>query len=78
MIDHGDLVTLYGHLDEISVSAGQQVEMGDVVGTVGQTGQTASAALHFEVRRDASEDSEWLDPTDYLPWHARTDSCVEE
>ena len=78
MIDHGDLVTLYGHLDEISVSAGQQVEMGDIVGTVGQTGQTAAPALHFEVRQDASEDSERLDPIDYLPWHARADSCAEE
>ena len=77
MIDHGDLVTVYGHLDEISVSDGQQVEAGEAVGTVGSTGYVSGYSLHFEVRSDSSEESEQLNPLDYLPYHKRS-SAFEE
>ena len=77
MIDHGDLVTVYGHLDEISVSDGQQVDAGEAVGTVGSTGYVTGYSLHFEVRSDSSEESEQLNPLDYLPYHKRS-SAFEE
>ena len=77
MIDHGDLVTVYGHLDEISVSDGQQVEAGEAVGTVGSTGYVSGYSLHFEVRSDSSEEAERLNPLDYLPYHKRS-SAFEE
>lgn len=77
MIDHGDLVTVYGHLDEISVSDGQQVEAGEAVGTVGSTGYVTGYSLHFEVRSDSSEEAERLNPLDYLPYHKRS-SAFEE
>lgn len=77
MIDHGDLVTVYGHLDEISVSDGQQVEAGEAVGTVGSTGHVTGYSLHFEVRSDSSEEAERLNPLDYLPYHKRS-SAFEE
>lgn len=54
MIDHGDLVTLYGHLDEISVTEGQEVRRGDIIGTVGKTGEVSNPGLHFEVRQRTS------------------------
>lgn len=44
------LYTVYGHLERIDVLVGQQVETGDVLGLVGQTGKVTGPHLHFEVR----------------------------
>jgi murein DD-endopeptidase MepM/ murein hydrolase activator NlpD len=44
------LYTLYGHLSEISVEVGQQVQAGDEVGRVGMSGIAEGSHLHFEVR----------------------------
>ena len=49
-IKHGNgLSTLYAHLSTISVSAGQQVGTGDVVGYSGSTGYATGPHLHFGV-----------------------------
>ena len=59
VIAHGPFTTLYGHLQSVSVSCGQDVIPGSVVGAVGNTGNSSGPHLHFEVR--------WLDnPTDPL------------
>lgn len=42
--------TLYGHMSEIFVQPGQQVEQGTVLGRVGSTGNSTGPHLHFEVR----------------------------
>lgn len=78
MIDHGEYVTLYGHLDEISVSEGMEADKGDIVGTIGQSGQTTGPTLHFEVRKSASDDAELIDPIELLPYHERASACVED
>ncbi len=44
------LYTLYGHLDRVDVVEGQHVDVGQVIGLSGQTGQTTGPHLHFEVR----------------------------
>ncbi len=44
------LYTVYGHLSQYDVAAGQRVAMGEMVGLVGQTGFTTGPHLHFEVR----------------------------
>ena len=50
-IDHGGgLATCYGHMDKTLVKAGQAVTGGEQIGTVGRTGKTTGANLHFEVR----------------------------
>jgi murein DD-endopeptidase MepM/ murein hydrolase activator NlpD len=44
------LYTVYGHLDQVDVAVGQQVEAGDRLGLVGKTGRVTGPHLHFEVR----------------------------
>jgi murein DD-endopeptidase MepM/ murein hydrolase activator NlpD len=69
IINHkGGLQSRYAQLDSIKVTVGQQVNSGDLLGTVGTTGQPSSTQphLHFEVR--ASSSLGWVaqDPKGYL------------
>lgn len=50
LIDHANgLSTLYAHQDVISVSAGQKVSTGEIIGYVGSTGFSTGPHLHFTV-----------------------------
>jgi septal ring factor EnvC (AmiA/AmiB activator) len=63
VVDHGDKHhTLYAHLAEARVSAGQRVAAGELVGTVGAT-SLGGPGLYFEVRREGrpQDPLEWLD-----------------
>lgn len=63
IIDHGNgYWTLYGHSEGITVSVGQTVKQGDVLGTVGSTGYSTGPHLHFEVRINGVA----VDPTNYV------------
>lgn len=44
--------TRYAHLSAITISAGQDLAAGQVIGRVGQSGRTTGPHLHFEVSRD--------------------------
>jgi murein DD-endopeptidase MepM/ murein hydrolase activator NlpD len=44
------LFTVYGHMLTTNVWAGQRVSMGELIGTVGNTGHSTGPHLHFEVR----------------------------
>ena len=51
IIDHKiDYITLYAHLGEIFVKEGQVVAQGQLLGTVGSTGNSTGPHLHFEIR----------------------------
>lgn len=44
------LYSLYGHLSQISVRQGEQVQAGEQIGRVGMSGVATGSHLHFEVR----------------------------
>ncbi len=63
VLDHGSgYTTVYGHLSEISVEAGDEVSSGDPIGLAGATGMATGPCLHFELR----EDGEPVDPSEYM------------
>lgn len=63
IIDHGNgYWTLYGHSQYISVSVGDYVEQGDVLGIIGSTGYSTGDHLHFEIRLNGVA----LNPSDYV------------
>lgn len=63
IIDHGGgLSSLYAHQSSISVSLGQSVSAGDVIGRVGCSGYCTGAHLHFETRVGGAP----VDPMQYL------------
>ena len=62
IIDHGkNYYTVYAHLEEIFKAKGDDVETGEVIATVGDTGSLTGAKLYFEVRHHGK-------PVNPLPW----------
>ena len=63
MIDHGlTMFSLFAHLSEIDVHAGDSVKAGDVVGKVGSTGRVTGPHLHWSVRLNGAR----VDPLSLL------------
>ena len=65
VIDHGmGLMSLYGHLSVISVSVGQKVNTGEIIGKTGSTGLAGGDHLHFGILIHGYEVSPlfWWDP----------------
>ena len=66
-IQHDDgSVTVYGHINDYFVSAGQRVAAGQVVAEVGNKGQSTGPHLHFEVHADGM----YQGRTNPIPWLA--------
>ena len=51
IIEHGGYQTLYGQCNELFVSAGEYVQQGQLIASVGSTGNSTGPHLHFEVKR---------------------------
>ena len=64
----GDLETRYAHLSSYTVSDGQQVRKGDLIGYVGSTGRSTGPHLHYEVRVSG----EPVNPVPYMVAHLET------
>lgn len=64
-----DVFLLYGHLSRVTVTAGQRVQPGDIVGEVGMTGIAIGPHLHVEIRvgentyQNSVNAYLWLKPT---------------
>jgi hypothetical protein len=53
VVEHEDgYTTFYAHLDEIGTETGAVVNQGEVIGVVGNTGQSTGSHLHYEVRKN--------------------------
>jgi septal ring factor EnvC (AmiA/AmiB activator) len=63
ILNHGDgYFTLYGHLSEIDVRVGQEVQAGAQIARSGDSGSLKGPILHFEVRKGGTP----LDPEQWL------------
>jgi murein DD-endopeptidase MepM/ murein hydrolase activator NlpD len=58
IVKHDDeLITSYAHLNDIKVNNGASVARGDVIGSVGKTGDVPEPQLHFEVLKNKTPDN---------------------
>jgi LysM repeat protein len=64
IVNHGNgFETLYAHLNEIRVIAGQGVQRGHLIGIMGSTGRSTGPHLHFEIRQGGVK----RNPLGFLP-----------
>ncbi|AIK95781.1 LysM peptidoglycan-binding domain-containing M23 family metallopeptidase [Candidatus Odyssella acanthamoebae] len=63
LVRHQDgVITVYAHLDQITVKRGDVVTAGQKIGTVGKTGNVKEPQLHFKINKGKTP----VDPTKYL------------
>lgn len=63
IIQHSDgWMTVYAHMDSMSVRRGARVSVGQKIGTVGATGKVDQSQLHFEIRKGTKA----YNPSSYL------------
>ena len=63
-IDHGNgFVTRYGHNSAVVVTVGMTVKQGQMIATMGSTGKSTGAHVHYEVRVNGTP----VDPMVFLP-----------
>jgi len=81
-VQHADgYETIYAHLQQVTVTVGQAVKAGQLIGLADNTGNSAGAHLHFSLKKKgatAAKETDYpydlIDPTPYLlPFGARPD-----
>lgn len=74
IIQHSDgNATLYAHLKECKVKAGQIVKKGEIIGLSGSTGNSTGPHLHFEARKIWNDYKSHFDPMTF-PLHSVEDN----
>ena len=66
------LYSIYGHLDSANVRAGQDVEPGTTIGTVGSTGRSTAHHLHIQIDHGTPDE-----PRHDVYWPGNTPSRAE-
>ena len=69
VVNHADhFITIYAHCDTVNVQAGQTVKQGQTIATVGSTGWSTNAHLHYEIRSDLERAGVYapIDPRIYI------------
>ncbi|MCR1932886.1 glucosaminidase domain-containing protein [Enterococcus gallinarum] len=61
------LYTNYFHMSETNVTVGQTIQIGEVIGYVGSTGNSTGPHLHFGI--STNEWHNYLNPSDYLDFN---------
>jgi murein DD-endopeptidase MepM/ murein hydrolase activator NlpD len=64
--------SIYGHLGDVEVKAGQYVQPGDLLGYSGSTGLTDGPHLHYEV----SYLNRRLDPAPFMEWNLQNYGAI--
>jgi len=70
-IEHpGSVYSLYAHLapSSITVSVGDSVKQGQVIGTMGNTGRSTGMHLHFQIEVGARNSDNAVNPLDYVSY----------
>ncbi len=71
MIAHKNgIMSIYAHLQDVNVTLGQHVQMGQKIGTVGNTGWSTGCHLHFSTRTPSGA---YLDPESILSQQVNVD-----
>lgn len=67
-IDGQIYTTLYAHMENLQVSAGQSVSKGQQIGIMGNTGRSTGQHLHFEIHKGPwNGQANAVNPLNYLP-----------
>ncbi len=81
LVHHGDLMTVYGHINQILVEEGQVVSQGSILGlsggmpgTKGAGYMTTGPHLHFEVMQDGN----YVDPLRFVPLEILSSEFIGE
>lgn len=57
-IDHGKYESIYAHLQHIYIKKGEELQAGEIIGKMGETGRVTGKHLHFGVKKEGS----YIDP----------------
>lgn len=78
VIDHPNgESSVYGHMDAVTVTLGQYVDQGAVIGTVGNTGNSQGAHLHFEERAAKTDIAASFGGVPYFYGNLTSFNCVD-
>ncbi|MFF8645266.1 M23 family metallopeptidase [Streptomyces sp. NPDC015345] len=68
IINSSGVITIYGHMNSLSVKKNQKVRKGRKIGTMGSTGMSSGPHLHLAVKEFSPSPSggDYVNPTSYF------------